>query len=612
MNPTTTESAASREWPICLGASAAVTLFAHLIFERFFPGPNGVGHDYSGGLTQYLAEYYWSLNEGPWVPAWFTPAFCGGIPLFADPVNQFFSLTGFLMRFADINPLTGSYVTFMTAIAVGFIGTYGFVRRRLGGSIAAAVLAGTLFALNGFLSSRMLVGHSIFHGFAATPLVAWLLSSPQSATNQLTTRIGAIAGTSLCVAYWLYSGGGVLIVAFALATLVLLMVAWLKDASVRETLLRSAVSLVLILSLSAAKLSATLAYMGAFPRSGYLLPGYTSVLETLKVIFVALFGDPAKIAAYSAERLTNVQWLQDRHELEAGLTAVPLLLLVAWMVMIVVRRRESLATKWSPRSALIVVSLILALAIPVALNTYGESWNAFLKSLPLIGSSSALLRWFLVYVPITAVAAALALDGLTSKTRQRWFICGLSLAAVAITLATVDRRFYEQQNYDPTPVLTAFESAKKNPLSRPAIQFIGAFVDQNGNIQLPLNRQDLLVRGASQIACYVPIFGYQLEFFPFRTLRPGSIFDTTSEGFNMKDPACFIFPNQNACTVGAHFATDRRADLERFANYQRFNFNKSQRQVYSEYLSMIALLITLAGLAFALLSMLRSRRSTDP
>jgi hypothetical protein len=608
MDKSTTNSAGGREWLICLGASFGVTLFAHLIFGRFFPGPNGVGHDYSGGLTQFLAEYYWSLNEGPWAPPWFTPAFCGGIPLFPDPVNPFFSMTGFLMRFGHINPLTGSYVTFMLAVALGFIGTYWFVRHRLEGSVAGAVLAGVLFALNGFLSSRMLIGHTMYHGFALIPIVAWLLSATPNTHVQTTERVGATAAVSLCVAYWLYSGGGVLILPFALATLILLMAAWLRNASARETLVRSVMALGLILPLSAAKLSASFAYMSAFPRSSYLLPGYTNALETLQVIFLALFGDPAKIAVYSVERLTNVQWLQDRHELEVGLTAVPLLLLVAWLAIIVARRRESLATKWSPRSALIVVSLILALAIPVALNTYGESWNAFLKSLPLIGSSSALLRWFLVYVPITAVAAALALDGLASKARQRWFICGLSLMAVAITLATVDRRFYEQQNYDPTPVLTAFESAEKNPLSRPAIQFIGAFVDQNGNIQLPLNRQDLLVQGASQIACYVPIFGYQLEFFPFRTLRPGSIFDTTSEGFNMKDPACFVFPKENACTAGAHFGTDRRADLERFANYQRFNFKKSQRQIYCEYLSLVALLVTLTALAFALFSMIRSRR----
>ena len=151
MTQSPTEPNSPREWPIYVGASAAVTLFAHLLFSRFFPGPNGVGHDYSGGLTQYLAEYYWSLNEGPWAPAWFTPAFCGGIPLFADPVNQFFSLTGFLMRFADIDPLTGSYMTFLVVVAAGFIGAFGFVRFGFYVSMGAGLLAGTLFDFNVFL-----------------------------------------------------------------------------------------------------------------------------------------------------------------------------------------------------------------------------------------------------------------------------------------------------------------------------------------------------------------------------------------------------------------------------------------------------------------------------
>jgi len=596
MTQSPTEPNSPREWPIYVGASAAVTLFAHLLFSRFFPGPNGVGHDYSGGLTQYLAEYYWSLNEGPWAPAWFTPAFCGGIPLFADPVNQFFSLTGFLMRFADIDPLTGSYMTFLVAVAAGFIGSYGFVRYRLEGSIAAAVLAGTLFALNGFLSSRMLIGHSIYHGFALIPLVAWLLSGPRGSTPTLIDRLGAVTGASLCAAYWLYSGGGVLILAFAVATLALLLVGWLKQVPIRETLIRSALAFALVVALSAAKLNASLAYIDAFPRSGYLLPGYASVLDTLKVVLMSLFGDAAQIAQYSAQRLTNVQWLQDRHELEVGVTAVPLFLIIAWLAVTAFRQKSTPITK--PRTQTILISALLALVlvIPIALNTYTESWNAFLKSIPLIGSSSALLRWFLVYVPITTIAAGLALDGVIHKARQRWFVCAIALAGVAITLSTVDRRFYEQQNYDPRPVVEAFEAARKSPLARPTIQFIGAFVDQNGNIQLPLNRQDLLIQGASQIACYVPIFGYQLEFFPFRTLRPGSIFETTEEGFNMKDPACFVFPRENACSVGSHFSLDRRADLERFASYQRFGFKKSQRQIVSEYISLIAFALSLGAL----------------
>lgn len=611
MNPSSTESASPREWPIYVGASAAVTLFAHLLFGRFFPGPNGVGHDYSGGLTQYLAEYYWSLNEGPWAPAWFTPAFCGGIPLFADPVNQFFSLTGFLMRLADIDPLTGSYLTFLVAVAAGFIGSYGFVRYRLEGSIAAAVLAGTLFALNGFLSSRMLIGHTVYHGFALIPLVAWLLSGPRGLTPPLIDRFGAVISASLCAAYWLYSGGGVLILAFAVATFGLLLVGWLKQVSIRETLIRSSLALVLIVALSAAKLNASLAYMDAFPRSGYLLPGYASVLDTLKVIFMSLFGDAARIAEYSAQRLTNVQWLQDRHELEAGLTAIPLLLIVAWLAVTAFRRNSKLISKPNTQSILVSALLALVLVIPIALNTYGESWNAFLKSLPLIGSSSAMLRWFLVYVPITAVAAGLALDGVVEQARQRWLICAIALMGVAITLSSVDRRFYEQQNYNPRPVVEAFEAASKSPLARPMIQFIGAFVDQNGNIQLPLNRQDLLIQGASQIACYVPIFGYRLEFFPFRALRPGSIYETTAEGFNMKDPACFVFPKENSCSVGDHFSADRRADLQRFANYQRFEFKKSQRQIVLEYVSLIAFALCLIVLIVLATERMRRYRRPD-
>jgi hypothetical protein len=259
------------------------------------------------------------------------------------------------------------------------------------------------------------------------------------------------------------------------------------------------------------------------------------------------------------------------------------------------------------RTLVIVLAMIAIIAVPIALNTYGEAWNAFLKSLPLIGSSSALMRWFIVYVPFVAVIGGLAVDRITSDSRQRLMLSLVAAVGVAVALASTDRKFYEQQAYDPAPVLEAFEAARKNPGARPAISAVGAFVDPKGNILLPVNRQDLMIRGVSQLACYIPIFGYRLEFFPFRTLRPGSIYDTDGQGFNIKNPACFVFPKENNCAVGDHFPTSRRADLESFASYRSFPFEKSTGQKLADALSLVSLVLVMGVLGFALLMTLRRR-----
>lgn len=610
----------SRDWTIALGGMVVAVILTQLIYAGFFPGPNGVGHDYAGGMTGYLAEYYWSLSEGPWIPPWFTPAFCGGIPLYADPVNPFFSLPGFLMRFGGINPLASAYITFLVSVGVGFLGAFFFARRRLGASVPAASLAALIFALNGFLASRMMIGHGMYHGVMLIPLIALWLTDGGKATTTMVGRLPAIAMGGVAIAYWVYSGGGVLMVAFALATLLLVSLAWLRVSSIRESLLLGSGASVLALALSASKINAALSYMASFPRSNYLLPGYTGVVETLQVIFAALFTTGANIAAYSQERLTNVQWIQDRHELEYGVTVIPLVLIGLAVATRFLRSdeppaldAESLmkdhATKFLPRRTLIVVAMVAILALPIALNTYGESWNVFLKSLPVIGSSSALMRWFVVYVPLVAVLGGLAIDRVMPDERRQWILAGLAAAGIAVILGSTDRTFYAQQSYDPKPVIAAFEAAKRDPASRPAIHLIGAFVDSQGRIQLTGNRQDLITQGVSQLACYIPIFGYRLESFPFRTLRPGPIFDIDSEGFNMKNPACFVFPAENNCTVGDHFPVSRRADLERFANYQRFPFEKSARQKAADALSLVTLLLVLGVGVWTLVNTIRTIRA---
>jgi hypothetical protein len=199
------------------------------------------------------------------------------------------------------------------------------------------------------------------------------------------------------------------------------------------------------------------------------------------------------------------------------------------------------------------------------------------------------MRWFVVYVPLVAVLGGLAVDRIMPDEQRRWFLTSLAALGVLIVLGATDRGFYKGQSYDPQPVIEAFEAVKKNPEALPKVRFIGAFVDSRGRLELTLDRQDLMIRGVSQLACYIPIFGYRLEHFPARTLRPGSIFAIDGEGFNMKNPACFVFPKENHCKVGDHFPVSRRSDLELFANYGRFPFEKSARQKFADVISLLAL-----------------------
>lgn len=581
---------------------------AHVIFGGFFPGPNGLGHDYAGGFPAMLAEYYWSRSEGVFAAPWFTPAFCGGIPLFADPGSMFYAFPSLFVRALGLDPLSASYLTFLLFVGLGFTGTYVFCRCSLGVSLPAAAVAATLFALNGFFTHRFMVGHIGFHGIMLSPWLAYCVkpTARKFALKDTATLVSVACG-GLILAYWVHSGAQSLIVAFGLSAAALCLLAWTRGVDFRDSLLRAAAITTLGLALAASKLVAALSFMAQFPRNDYRLPGFTSIFDTLVVVLLTLFGNLTDIADMAAAKLENTQWSLDRHELEFGLTAVPLILMLL-AIGVKLAREENATSAVAPDAQrrmkqFLRAMLVILLSLPILLNTYSPAWNEVLKTIPLVGSSSSLVRWFVIYVPFMAVISGILIDSISARPDGRRNLAIGSIALFLALTASVDRSFYTAQNYSPTPIVEAFRYARNNPAFRPSIQAIGAFVDDKRNVIMPLNRNDLVAVSASQLACYMPIFGYRLESFPFGNLHVGSVFDEANGFLNVKNPACFVFPEANFCAAGDHFSVSRRRDAENFLSYRAFPFEKSSRQKIADITSAIALIASalalLGGLALA-------------
>jgi len=583
----------------------ATLIAAHLIFGGFFPGPNGIGHDYAGGLPAMLVDYYWSLNEGNVSAPWFTPAFCGGIPWFADPGSMFYAFPSLFVRLLGLDPLAATYLTFLVFIGLGFLGAYLFGRQALGLSLQASLVAGVIFGLNGFYTHRMLVGHIGFHGIMLVPWLALAVASgPAAISLRAPATLLRIAGGALVLAYWVHSGVQSLMLAFGLAAAALIVLAWMRGADIRAALLRSSLILPLGLGLAAAKLSASFAYLGQFPRSSYLLPGFASMVDSVTIAILSLFANLPSIAEFAAPRLRNLQWAVERHELEYGVTAVPaVLLLLALGLWIFGRGGER--SPWPTRKRVLASLLAALLLLPLLLNIYTPTWNEILKNLPLIGASSSLVRWFAIYVPIVAIGSAALIDSISSEQEIR-----TRLAAVAVIIffglnAIVDRKFYEVQTYGPSAVVTAFRTAQAQRRYEPRIEAIGAYMDQARNIQLTANRNDTLTQNVSQLACYVPIFGYRLENFPFKSLRTGPVMLEIDGKLNLKNPACFVFPAENQCAAGDHFPVSRKADAERFASYRAFPFEKSTRQKAADWISTVSVLLILVAVLTGIYQLIR-------
>jgi hypothetical protein len=121
---------------------------------------------------------------------------------------------------------------------------------------------------------------------------------------------------------------------------------------------------------------------------------------------------------------------------------------------------------------------------------------------------------------------------------------------------------------------------------------------------MPLNRNDSMIDGASQLSCYQPMFGYRLERMPVGVLRPGPALAEAADGvLNVKNPACYVFPLENRCVPGDHFATAQRAEAERFLQYEPFEFVSGALQSVADAVTLGTLaLLLIAALLGALLA----------
>ena len=99
--------------------------------------------------------------------------------------------------------------------------------------------------------------------------------------------------------------------------------------------------------------------------------------------------------------------------------------------------------------------------------------------------------------------------------------------------------------------------------------------------------------GLSQVNCHESLFGYRHEEFKQKKLLQAGqpVMQVTNGYFNMKNPACYVFPDENNCIPGDHFRVDQKEDLLNFTDYKGYKFNMPQTQHISNWVSLITVLI---------------------
>lgn len=602
-----------RHLPLIIVAGL-VLLAYHWIFSAFFPAANGhVGDDFSYFLPQLIAGYFWSMNNGALVAPWFSPGVCGGLPAFANPQNIFYSIPQWLTLF--VSPLTAVYLTMLLFAGLGFVGTYLLLNRAFQISTAVAILGASLFAFNGFYSHHLLVGHLSFHAFMLIPLLAYLLLAPCRCTQikPLYQHLISISLAAMILAYMVYSGFLSLMPMALICVTIIALIHHMNHRSARLFWPRLALAGIIGLALSAAKLSAGLAFMSHYPRVDYPLPGADGLTGLLTILFQGLFLSPDGGTVLNT--IVNSAWQLTQPEFEFGISFVLFLFLLLAPVLLW-QRRVSIRSLALHRYGL-GIGVGLLMIIPLAINIHSPDWHELLKQIPLLQNSSNLLRWLAIYIPLLILFGCLCLDAVIKQNRIKIIIVAIAIPLAITQHALADREVYEKQIYSPGTIEQAYThfSERGTP---PSIKRNKLFVNEQKRIYMPQNRNDILVHGDSPMTCYEPLFGYRMENFPLRPLRPGPVKSLYNDHFNFKNPACYVFGEANQCQPGDHFRSDQAAELDALLSYRPFEFTLPGWQLASNSLS----IATLLGLLLFWLAMLvhlarsklksKSRQSDKP
>ena len=250
--------------------------------------------------------------------------------------------------------------------------------------------------------------------------------------------------------------------------------------------------------------------------------------------------------------------------------------------------------------------LAVCLALPLAFGTWSPGWNAFLKSLPILGSASFPFRWLIAYLLPVAVLIGLALDHARwNGTRTAGLAAAACLLMMVVLAAAEPRQFYLKQDFDARPVIMIDGLVRSGKIT-PGIKQLGAGVEirMSTGDRIALRSNSTFLMGVSQVFCYNPIFGYRLEKFSAKGLVGGDVLQARDGYLNLKNPACYVFPEENGCKPGDRFRESQLEQAKRFVTYQPFDFAISKRQEWANRITRLS--CWLGGLLLLVWSVFRA------
>lgn len=543
-----------------------------------------LGLDYGNHIGHLLAGKWHFLRQGLF-PFRFSPHFCGGMPVYGHYAAMYYSFPQLFALFLDPWVAVQGGILFM--MFLGYGGWWYFSRSILIFSSPWAHLTALTISASGFFLLHMGAGHLVYH---TVPLMGWFLTllflPGEESPRTLALRSCLFALGAGIIIY----GAGYITALFTLLTFPLLLSFDLLRhpehfrMRLKTIFLRICTYGGLSLLLTLSNLVAIWSLMRQFPRT-MPFDRFAEGVSTLGFMLRSLFMIPQWSGLY-----TDLGMPVGIHEFSMLLSPIVPIGLASLFVL-AFRKRVFLFCKRKQALIGILLAGMFLLFFVELTRGYGVLATP-LQKLPILSSIHVVVRFLYPFSLAIAIAGILGLRALIREFPllqhyERTLLLAASFLTVftlplayASVLSPTNDHLHRVVRYDKIKGL--MEDSRWLKKSVASARWGGTF---------PFH----VLQSSTGVRCPESLFGYQGEE-QITTLVQGPVHMVSEEAFNLNNPACLQYPEENGCHPGDRIAVGDRENFERFRSGERTTWKLSLLQHVSDWVSLAALIGIVVGL----------------
>ena len=360
-------------------------------------------------------------------------------------------------------------------------------------------------------------------------------------------------------------------------------------------------SLLLGVSISLSKITATLFFLENFPRK-YPATEFHSLLSFIKTFFVSFFYKPNE-----KQFNENVESMFSFgiHEMEYNVSIIPIILLF----FIPFLNKKVFKLNYHNIRFLFFIFIIFSIPIFLNVNLFGQF--QLISKVPILNSTWVQFRWMAIYILPIIIISGLIIKNLNLDSRKKKSIITLLIFILLIQNLIKDKSWHlNDQKYSIKNAIDFSLKIKKG--INPEILGPAILMDGSNSPKKISYKNDMFFLSYSPLLCNQPIFGYGLEklnakkiiFNSKKIFKNNSFifysnkFDEKNGRFMFFNPSCFLFPEENDCLPGDTFKVSEKEKLIKFTNYEKFEFKQNKIQIFSNYISIFVFIGSLLYLIY--------------